>query len=161
MQDTLLINFIDLSVDEKKMVLEWRNHPDTRRWMYTQDEISLENHLNFIESLKTREDKLYFIVKKDDNYIGVVDFYNFENNSCEFGLYSNPFLKMAGIGRVLEEISIDYVFKILKISVIKLEVFSDNIQVINLHKKYKFKETKRKIISDKEVVCMELKNENR
>jgi len=40
-------------------------------------------------------------------------------------------------------------------SVIKLEVFSDNIQVINLHKKYKFKETKRKVVSDKEVVCME------
>ncbi|MHB0994701.1 MAG: UDP-4-amino-4,6-dideoxy-N-acetyl-beta-L-altrosamine N-acetyltransferase [Sulfurovum sp.] len=159
MQDTLLINFTDLSVEEKKMVLEWRNHPDTRKWMYTQDEISLENHLNFIESLKIREDKLYFIVKKDDNYIGVVDFYNFQNDSCEFGLYSNP--NKLGVGKIMMNEIINYAFDRLNAKLLIAEVYINNEKAINLYKKFNFQETKRKIISDKEVICMELKNENR
>ena len=74
MKDIKLINFIDLSLEEKIMVLGWRNHPEIRKWMYNQDEIKLEEHLNFIDSLKLRKDKLYFLVKKEDEFIGVIDF---------------------------------------------------------------------------------------
>ena len=74
MNNIKLINFIDLSQDEKKMILEWRNRLDIQKWMYTQNDISLEDHLDFIDSLKTIKDKLYFLVKKDDIYIGVINF---------------------------------------------------------------------------------------
>ena len=29
-----LINFTDLSEEEKKRILNWRNHPDIRKWIY-------------------------------------------------------------------------------------------------------------------------------
>ena len=32
------------------------------------DEIKFEEHLNFIDSLKLRKDKLYFLVKKEDDF---------------------------------------------------------------------------------------------
>ena len=64
MENIQLLNFIDLELKEKEMILEWRNHPDIRKWMYNQDEIKFEEHLNFIDSLKLRKDKLYFLVKK-------------------------------------------------------------------------------------------------
>ena len=41
------------------MILEWRNKID-KKWMHTQNDISLEEHLDFIDSLKTIKDKLYF-----------------------------------------------------------------------------------------------------
>ena len=69
MKEIKLINFIDLIYDEKKMVLEWRNNQNIKKWMYTQDDINLESHLNFIDSLKNSKDKLYFLVKKDNIYI--------------------------------------------------------------------------------------------
>ena len=69
MQNIKLLNFIDLKLEEKEMILKWRNHPDIRKWMYNQDEIKLEEHLNFIDSLKLRKDKLYFLVKKEDDFI--------------------------------------------------------------------------------------------
>lgn len=158
-----LINFTDLTLEEKKMVLLWRNHPTIKQWMYNSDDILLENHFNFIETLKNCTDKLYFLVKRGDDYVGVIDFTNInkESKSSEFGLYSNPFLKIAGIGRILEEISIVYAFQTLKVSMLKLEVFSDNAQVINLHKKFNFKEITKKIVNNREVICMELKNEDR
>ena len=66
MQNIKLLNFIDLKLEEKEMILKWRNHPDIRKWMYNQDEIKFEEHLNFIDSLKLRKDKLYFLVKKEE-----------------------------------------------------------------------------------------------
>ena len=52
MGGTTLLNFINLSLDERKMILEWRNSPNIKKYMYTQDNISLENHLKFINTLK-------------------------------------------------------------------------------------------------------------
>ena len=59
MNNIKLINFIDLSQEEKMMILEWRNKIDIQKWMHTQNDISLEEHLDFINSLKTIKDKLY------------------------------------------------------------------------------------------------------
>jgi len=59
------------------------------------------------------------------------------------------------------EVAIKYVFEYLKLEKLKLEVFSNNVKAINLYKKYNFKEDGTKTINDKEVICMELVNENR
>lgn len=155
-----LVNFTDLTYDQKMMVLTWRNHPETRKWMYTQEVIDENHHLAFLESLKMNHEKLYFLIKNDQHFFGVIDFYNFKDSECEFGLYSNPFDKTAGIGRILESIAINYAFEILKVSKLKLEVFKDNTQVINLHKKYHFVEKYTKTIDNKLVLGMELINEN-
>ena len=158
-----MINFTDLTHSEKYKVLEWRNHPEIKQWMYTQEDISLENHLQFIESLKDTNDKLYFLVKKDNDYLGVVDFYNidYEKQVCEFGLYANPNSKVPGVGRLLEKVCIDFVFDTLRLKKLKLEVFSNNLQVRNLHKKFNFKEIDKKTVNQTEVICMELINEDR
>lgn len=161
MQNIKLLNFIDLKLEEKEMILKWRNHPDIRKWMYNQDEIKFEEHLNFIDSLKLRKDKLYFLVKKEDDFIGVIDFLDLDKKEIFYGIYSNPNSKIMGVGRILNEISIDFAFNSLKAHKLKLEVFEDNIQVRNLHKKYKFRETSQKYVNNKKVICMELENENR
>ena len=161
MENIKLLNFIDLNMEEKEMILKWRNHPDIRKWMYNQDEIKLEEHLNFIDSLKLRKDKLYFLVKKEDEFIGVIDFLDLDKKEIFYGIYSNPNSKIMGVGRILNEISIDFAFNSLKAHKLKLEVFEDNIQVRNLHKKYKFRETSQKYVNNKKVICMELENENR
>ncbi len=161
MQNIKLLNFIDLKLEEKEMILKWRNHPEIRKWMYNQDEIKLEEHLNFIDSLKLRKDKLYFLVKKEDEFIGVIDFLDLDKKEIFYGIYSNPNSKIMGVGRILNEISIDFAFNSLKAHKLKLEVFEDNIQVRNLHKKYKFRETSQKYVNNKKVICMELENENR
>jgi len=157
-----LIDFVDLSLKEKVMILEWRNNGEIKKWMYTTDDIMLESHLNFIENLLNFMNKQYMVVKKDDKYIGVVDFYNINKSTkeCEYGLYANPFEKIAGVGRILEETCIKYAFEFLKLTKIKLEVFEENEKARNLYKKYKFQEVDKKMINDKKIICMELnKNE--
>ncbi|WP_260884045.1 UDP-4-amino-4,6-dideoxy-N-acetyl-beta-L-altrosamine N-acetyltransferase [Aliarcobacter butzleri] len=158
MNNIKLINFIDLSPDEKKMILEWRNRLDIQKWMYTQNDISLEEHLDFTDSLKTIKDKLYFLVKKDNIYIGVIDFTQIKpNESLHMGIYTNPDLK--GYGKILLETIIYFSFEILKVKVIFSEVYFENEKTYNLYKNYNFREISEKFINDKKVICMELKNE--
>ncbi len=158
-----LIDFVDMGFEEIEMVLEMRNNNEIKRWMYNKDDIELDSHLQFINTLLFDTIKQYFLVRKDEQYLGVVDFTNIDNKTkeCDFGLYANPFIKTAGIGRILEEICIKYVFDVLKLKKLKLEVFSENEKALKLYKKYNFKEVDSKMINNKRVVCMELKNENR
>lgn len=156
-----MIDFVDTTLSEKKMVLNWRNDESIKKWMYNKQDISINNHLKYIETLENLNTKQYCIVRKDDNYIGVVYFTNidFEIRTTDFGLYANPFEKVAGVGRILEEVCIKYAFDILNLKTLKLEVFCDNEKAINLYKKFKFKESGKKMIDNKEVICMELINE--
>lgn len=150
-----LINFTKLSLDEKKMVLEWRNYPNIKKWMYSDSDIALEDHLNFIELLKNREDKQYYLVKNNNEYIGVIDFTNINTKATDIGLYANPELKR--IGNILMKKIIDYSFNSLKVSIIYAEVFLDNDKAYSLYLRNGFKEFDRKYINKKEVICMELK----
>ena len=158
-----LINFINTSLEEKKMILKWRNHPNIKKWMYNQKKISFNSHLNFIKSLKYSKDKIYFLVKMDKEYIGVIDFtkIDYKNKLTYFGLYSNPYSKTTGIGTILLKTIINYAFNVLNMNILKLEVFKTNKKALNLYKKFKFKKTGEKIVNNKKVILMELRNENR
>lgn len=156
-----LINFTDLTLEEKKVILFWRNNHSIKQWMYNSDDISLDDHLMFIETLKKRSDKLYFLVKKEHENIGVIDFTNIDkkSKSSEFGLYVNPELK--GMGEILLNSICDYGFNTLNINKLIAEVFTKNEKAISLYKKFNFRETGKKIVNNKEVICMELKYEDR
>ena len=162
MKSVKLINFTDLSLDKKKMVLEWRNHIDVSKFMYSSNKIPLKKHLQYIENLKTDNNNVYFLVTFKDKGIGVVYFnhISFKAKEAFFGLYANPFEKITGVGSILEEICIKYAFDILKLIKLKLEVFSDNNKAINLYKKFNFKETSKKTVNDRDVICMELIKSN-
>ncbi len=157
-KDIILINFIDLSMEEKRMILSWRNNKLIREWMYNQEEISLEEHLKFIESLKIDDTKLYFLVKKESEYLGVIDFTDIKKNSVHMGLYIKPQLK--GYGRLFMEIIIYYSFKILKVKKIIAEVFSRNLKAYILYKEFNFEEFGIKKLRDEEIKCLELIYEN-
>jgi UDP-4-amino-4,6-dideoxy-N-acetyl-beta-L-altrosamine N-acetyltransferase len=141
------------------MILDWRNSESVKKYMYNSDDIQLENHLNFIEKLKDSTDKLYFLVQKNDEYIGVIDFTNISSKSVDMGLYTNP--NTRGNGKVLMTQIINYSFNILKKEIIYAEVFEDNQKAFNLYKNFGFKQFKDKIMKNKKIICMELRVENR
>jgi UDP-4-amino-4,6-dideoxy-N-acetyl-beta-L-altrosamine N-acetyltransferase len=162
MQEVELIDFVDLNIIEKKNILKLRNSNDIKKWMYNQNNISLDNHLAFIKSLELNPFQQNIMVKKGAKFIGVVNFiFDYKKNEVLFGLYTNIYEKITGLGRILEEVCIKYSFDIMKIKKLKLEVFSNNQKAISLYKKFNFQEVSKKEINNKKVICMELKNENR
>ena len=139
--DTTLINFTDLSLSEKEKVLEWRNHKDIRKWMLNREIIYLDEHLNYINSLRVLRDRVYFLVRYRGEDIGVIDFTNIDyiNKRADFGLYVRPDSRGRGFGKILMKLIIDYGFNRLKIERLIAEVFSKNRVAIALYKSFNFK----------------------
>ena len=146
----MLKNFIQLNYDEKLIILEWRNHSETSKFMINK-KVDLEEHLNFINSLKENKTKLYFLV--DD--IGVIDFINITDKKADIGLYKNP--NKQKVGSILMKHIVDYGFNGLKLEKLILYVYKNNQKAINLYKKFNFK-----IVDKKDnLLKMELLNANR
>ncbi|MFT6910008.1 MAG: UDP-4-amino-4,6-dideoxy-N-acetyl-beta-L-altrosamine N-acetyltransferase [Oleiphilaceae bacterium] len=152
-----LVNFIDMSSEEKKCVLNIRNHPDVRMWMYDSEEISQDEHLKFIESLKDNLTRQYFLVKQTHFILGVV-YFNIDTKceAAEFGLYANPMEAIKGKGSALQETVIIYAFNYLKVSTLKLEVYEKNEKAIKLYKKYNFQLVRTEYKNNKSVLYMKL-----
>ena len=75
------------------------------------------------------------------------------------GIYANPESK--GVGKILLENITNYAFEELKVKKVFAEVFSKNKRAYELYKKFNFQVFDTKTINNKEVICLELKYENR
>lgn len=155
-----LINYTALTDDEKLLVLKMRNHPDIRRWMHNTEKISVQEHLTFIDSLKKTNTRLYFLVNYDGKDIGTINFtyINQKDKVAEFGLYANPFERVACAGQTLINLGISHAFETLKLNKLELEVFKKNHRAIDLYKKYNFVEKGSVMKNEKELVRMEKNN---
>lgn len=130
-----LKDFIHLDEKEISLVWQWRNDKKISQFMKTKY-IDFQEHLNFIIALKKDRSKKYFLVFKEDEAIGVIDFINITQDSCEFGLYAKPNLK--GVGQILMQEIKKYAFEILKIKELKACVFKQNKRALDLYLKNGF-----------------------
>ncbi|MBZ7956088.1 UDP-4-amino-4,6-dideoxy-N-acetyl-beta-L-altrosamine N-acetyltransferase [Campylobacter molothri] len=130
-----LKNFTELNEQEVILVWQWRNNKKVNEFMHTKN-FSIKEHKYFIDNLKQDETKKYFLVFKDNEAIGVIDFVNITKESCYFGLYAKPDLR--GVGQILMNEVKKYTFEILKIKILKAHVLKDNEKALKLYFKNDF-----------------------
>lgn len=157
----ILKNFINLNHKEKERIRLYRNHFKTKKHLYQTHYITKYEHKNFINNLKKNIQKNYYCVIYNNKILGNINFEKKSKDIIEFGFYANPFSKILGLGRILEHISIYYAFVIQNYKFLQLEVFEDNIQIINLHKIFKFNIIKSFSFKNKTIFKMQLDNPNR
>jgi UDP-4-amino-4,6-dideoxy-N-acetyl-beta-L-altrosamine N-acetyltransferase len=95
-----LISFIKLDKASLLEILSWRNHEEIRKQMNTTDIIAEERHLIFVESLKRREDLIYWLIERKGKRCGVVYLINKSTRFtvAEWGFYAAPGFLGTGIG---------------------------------------------------------------
>lgn len=147
-----LLNFTTLNQSQKELVLSWRNHPSIRKWMLNDTEISLEDHLHFIDLLPSKSDRRYFLVQQKSDYIGVIDLNNTTEDSAELGIYANP--DMRGVGNILMTALIDYSAS-MRLSKLIANVFITNVRALNLYRKFEFSEIKQIEHKNKKMLILE------
>lgn len=124
------------------LMLEWRNHPDIRKNMYTTHIISKDEHHSWFESIQNNDSKEYFIFYRDNTPSGIIGFTDIDTHKleCTWAFYANP-EAVRGTGSLMEFHAIEYVFNNKKLQKLNCEVLAFNKPVIKLHTKFGFEIT--------------------
>lgn len=146
-----LKDFSSLNKVEFYLILAWRNNPNIASFMKNQN-VSLEEHAAFFDALKNQKNKKYFLVFDEDEPLGVIHFIDICKQSCEFGLYANPYLK--GKGQILMNTLKNYAFETLKVRKITACVFKNNQKALSLYLKNGFEINKE----DEQMLYLQLNN---
>lgn len=126
----------------------WRNRPAVRQFMYTQHEISHDEHKAwFSHMLANTQHRYFYIVYKrvdgqPDKPLGVVnlDLNSDNRTSATWAFYAAPDAPR-GSGALMEFGALSLAFETLGVTQLNCEVLSHNQGVVRLHQRFGFRET--------------------
>lgn len=135
------LRFRAIEKADLSLMVKWRNEYEVNRYFYEHEPLSLvmqekwfERYLNSISN-----EKVWIVDEIDtSNPIGSVSIYHIDWRSrrCEWGrLYLVGDFRGKGYGKEIEKMIYTYVFEHLNMNKLECEVYSDNVNVIELHKK--------------------------
>ncbi|MCL7751319.1 UDP-4-amino-4,6-dideoxy-N-acetyl-beta-L-altrosamine N-acetyltransferase [Guyparkeria hydrothermalis] len=130
----------DIRDEELELILSWRNAPNVRKNMYTQHEISLDEHLAWWQRVREeRKNQKYLMYEKSGRPLGVVSFNDIDvqNERAMWAFYAAPEAPR-GTGLAMEFLALDYAFREIGLHKLSCEVLAFNTPVIKLHKRFGF-----------------------
>jgi UDP-4-amino-4,6-dideoxy-N-acetyl-beta-L-altrosamine N-acetyltransferase len=137
-----LLPLLDLAAESQLKIREIRNEEEIRKWMYTDHIIGSDEHLRWLNHLKTDDKQIVFAVLDEQSApLGVISVNAFDrkNKKSDWAYYLTSNAR-GGLGSALEYSFINFVFGSLNIQKLNCEVISGNDAVIKLHKKFLFQE---------------------
>ncbi|MCG6157322.1 UDP-4-amino-4,6-dideoxy-N-acetyl-beta-L-altrosamine N-acetyltransferase [Rubinisphaera margarita] len=135
-----LIPIVSLEVEDQMKVRELRNEAEVRRWMFTDHEISVNEHLLWISRLKKDDSQIVFAVLNDDRQpLGVISVTKIDraNLRAERAYYLTASAR-GGLGSAIEYHFLNFIFETLQIEKLNCEVLEGNEVSLNMHHKFLF-----------------------
>lgn len=149
------INLFNLSKEYKNRIRLWRNQSFVREKMVNKNIISKEEHDKFINNL-TEED-MYYLFFLNSNAFGFASLKKIDNIYYEYGHYLiNKKDLNSGLGIIIEYVIHNKLFKNNKNlkSICKTKI--SNEKVINMHKKFGYKDKKNIKINNENYLVQEI-----
>jgi UDP-4-amino-4,6-dideoxy-N-acetyl-beta-L-altrosamine N-acetyltransferase len=127
------------------MVLRWRNSDRIRETMYTDHEITKDEHRAWFERLRKEPEIPFLVFEFQGKPIGVIQVTQIDrrNNKCFWGFYIGEPGAPPGSGTVLGYFGLKYIFEVLKIRKLCAEAFASNSASLRFHKRLGFVEEGR------------------
>jgi UDP-4-amino-4,6-dideoxy-N-acetyl-beta-L-altrosamine N-acetyltransferase len=92
-------------------VLSWRNHPEVRRYMYTQHAISLEEHARWFARVSQDPERHLLVFEIDKSPLGFISIHPIASGGiADWGFYAAPDAPK-GTGRALGQAALRYAFE--------------------------------------------------
>jgi len=134
-------------------IVSWRNDSAIKRWMFNQQEITIEGHLEWFR--KPKSNRFDYIIGDilNNQPIGTVNFINVEENKAETGkMIGNKNYWGGGFAKEAFIMWLNIGFKVFNFDLIEAKTMIENVNNIGLNQKIGFKKQKYekvKISSDK------------
>jgi|SRR3990167_730836 len=126
--------------DDLELVLSWRNHPDVRRYMYSQHEISLEEHQRWFEQSVNNPSRHLLIFDLDGVPLGFISFNRLASSGvADWGFYAAPFAPK-GSGRQLGRAALNHAFTELGLQKVCGQALAYNERSIKFHRDLGFQQ---------------------
>jgi len=123
-----------------ELVLAWRNHPEVRRYMYTQHEITLAEHLLWFERTFQNPKKHLLIFEANHQPQGFVSFSEVgDGGVADWGFYAAPDASK-GSGRQLGRAALCHAFTQLRLHKICGQALAFNERSIQFHQSLGFQQ---------------------
>ena len=141
MTNILLREITKCTDEQKKSARKVRNQESVRKSMYTEHEISLNEHLAWVERLQSDNRQIVFVVLVDEVVSGVVSVNAIDrlHLKSDWAFYLDANVR-GGLGAALEFGLINFVFQRVGLEKLNCEVIETNEAVVKLHKKFGFVE---------------------
>lgn len=111
--------------------------------MYTDHQITPEEHERWFQKILTDPTRHYWIIVCDGQDVGLVNTYNLDqrNLRCYWAFYvASLDVREKGVGSFIEYSILHYVFDELKLNKLCCEVLTSNKAVTNMHKSFGFQQ---------------------
>ena len=127
------------SSSQQLRVREIRNQTSVRAAMYTDHEIGVSEHLEWLEKITSDPKQIVFVVLDDEDPIGVVSFNDLDllHKKADWAFYFDE-NRRGGLGKAIEYNVLEYAFNELGLEKLNCEVIEHNETVVQLHKKFCF-----------------------
>lgn len=153
-------NFTELNSHESSEVLEGRNEAWVRQWMTSDREISVDEHLKFINSLRGSDNQIYFRVEYFGNFAGVYSLTNIKEGSGVGGFWISKYARDRFLGLNVVYHSIKYIFSNFEINKILGYQLKTNASTARLNAALGFVVAPEPADADFRMQYLELKREH-
>jgi len=131
-----------LEESDLELILPWRNALTVRQAMFTQHEISWDEHQAWFHRMQADDTKRWFLYLNENNEpSGVVYFTDLDaaERSAFWGFYASPDA-LPGTGLRMSLDALDKVFNELALENLSADVLATNSRSLDMHKKVGFTE---------------------
>lgn len=126
-------NFTELTEHESSVVLAGRNDEEVRKWMTSERVITLLEHRDLLETLKSTLTCVYLYVQRGDRFVGVYSLNEIQCGEAVGGFWISRYARQRLLALSVVFHSIDYVFRNFPIDRIKGYQLTANRPVVKLN----------------------------
>lgn len=119
------------------LVLQWRNHPEVRRHMYSRHDISIDEHRQWFEREAVDARSHLLLLEIAGNPRGYIRFHEASTGVADWGFYAAPDAP-TGTGTALGQAALEHAFSVLGLHKVCGQVLVRNERSVRFHERHGF-----------------------
>ena len=138
----MIVELRKITLEDSEKLVKWRNNPRVRVNLFSQDELTVDQHINYYHKYVETGLVCQFVIVADGVDCGTSFLKNIDNVSkkAEFGIFiGEDSFRGKGIGKTATRKTVEFGFESMKLELIHLSVLEDNYAALNSYKKAGFR----------------------